>query len=112
MPITHGKPYTWVCYNYVIVYVCLVSAQNYLLFFKRFNLFIFREGGKEGERQGEKHQCEVASHALPTGDLACNPGTCPDWESNWRFFGSHARTQSTEPHQPGLRIISNDRDMP
>ena len=32
-------------------------------------------------------------------DLACNPGTCPNWESNQRPFGSQAGTQSTEPHQ-------------
>ena len=32
--------------------------------------------------QGEKHQCVVASYMPPTGDLACNPGMCPDWESN------------------------------
>ena len=24
----------------------------------------------------------------PTGDLACNPGICPDWESNQQPFGS------------------------
>ena len=23
----------------------------------------------------------------PTRDLACNPGMCPDWESNWQPFG-------------------------
>ena len=51
-------------------------------FFKIYYLFIFRERGKEGEREGEKHQCVVASHASPTGDLADNPGMCPDWESN------------------------------
>ena len=45
-------------------------------------LFIFRERGREGEREGEKHQCVVASHARPAGDLACNPGMCPDRESN------------------------------
>ena len=33
-------------------------------------LFIFRENGKEGEKEGEKHQCVVASHMPPTGDLA------------------------------------------
>ena len=37
----------------------------------------------EGERKGEQHQCVVASHTHPIGDLALNPGTCPDWESNW-----------------------------
>ena len=41
----------------------------------------------------------------PTGDLACNPGTCPDWESNQWPFGSQAGTQSTEPHQPGPKVI-------
>ena len=51
-------------------------------------LFISRERGREGEREGEKHQCVVTSHVAPTGDLACNPGMCPDWESNWRPFGS------------------------
>ena len=38
----------------------------------------------------------------PTGDLACNLGTCPDWESNWRPFGLQASTQSMEPPQAGL----------
>ena len=63
-------------------------------------LFIL-ERGKEGEREGEKHQCVVASRASPTGDLACNPGMCTDWESNQQLFGSQASDQSTEPHQPG-----------
>ena len=57
-------------------------------------MLIFREEGK--------HQGVVASCAPPTGDLAHNPGMCPDWELNWRLFGSQASTQSTEPHQPGL----------
>ena len=42
----------------------------------------------------------------PTGDLACNPGMCPDWESNWRPFGSQAGAQSTEPHQPGPYLFT------
>ena len=25
---------------------------------------------------------------VPTGDLAHNPGMCPDWELNWQPFGS------------------------
>ena len=32
--------------------------------------------------------CGCLSHGPPTGDLACNPGMCPDWESNRRPFGS------------------------
>ena len=55
--------------------------------FLRFYLFIFyREEGRE--KEGEKHHCVVASHVAPTGDLAHNPGMCPDWESNRQPFGS------------------------
>ena len=45
-------------------------------------IFIFREMGKEGEREGEKHPCVVASHAPTTRDLVHNPGMCPDRESS------------------------------
>ena len=61
----------------------------------------------EGEREGEKHQCVVASHVPPTGDLACNPGMCPDWELNQQPFGLQAGTQSTEPHHQGNIYIFN-----
>ena len=37
--------------------------------FLMFYLFIFRVRGREGEREEEKHQCVVASHAPPTGGL-------------------------------------------
>ena len=47
-------------------------------FFKKI-LFIFRERGREGEREGEKHQYAVASHMPSPGDLAHNPGMCPRW---------------------------------
>ena len=50
-------------------------------------LFIyFLDRGEGREKEGEKHQCVVASRAPPTGDLAHNQGLCPDWESNWRPF--------------------------
>ena len=49
-----------------------------LFFFE--GLFIFRQRGREGEREGEKHQCVVALCPAP-GNLAGNPGLCPDWES-------------------------------
>ena len=58
--------------------------------------------GREGEREGEKHQCVVASHTPPTGDLACNPGMRPDWKLNQWPFGLQAGAQSAEPHQLGL----------
>ena len=44
--------------------------------------------------------CGCLSH----GDLAFNPGMCPDWESNQQTLGSPASTQSTDPHQPGLSV--------
>ena len=56
-------------------------------------IYLFIESGEEGEREGEKHQCVVASRVPPTGDLAHNPGMCPDWESNRRplgFAGQHS----------------------
>ena len=58
--------------------------------------------GREREREEEKHQYVVASHTPPTGDLAHNPGMCPDWESNQRPFALQVHAQSSEPHQPGL----------
>ena len=33
-----------------------------------------------------------------TGDLARNPGMCPNWESIQQPFGSQAGAQSTELH--------------
>ena len=54
----------------------------FLNIFKRFYLFIFRQRGGEGDREGEKHECVVASGVTATGDLTCNPGMCPGWESN------------------------------
>ena len=59
----------------------------------------------EGEREGETHQCAVASRTPPIGDLAHNPGMYPDWESNQQPFGSQVGAQSTEPHQPGLIFL-------
>ena len=50
-----------------------------LVFLKEF-FVLFLEG--KARREGEKHQCVVTSHVPPTGDLACNPGMCPHWESN------------------------------
>ena len=74
----------------------LKMGRRSLSVFKRFYLFIFRERGRDGEREEEKHQCVVSSHTPPTGDLAHTPGMCPDWGSNQRPFGLQASNQSTE----------------
>ena len=78
------------------------------IFDRRFflkTLFIFRERGREGERERnvevpETHR-SVAPRKPPTGDLACTPCVYPNWGSNWRPIGLQASTQSTEPPQPG-----------
>ena len=74
---------------------CLVEFFSF-----RYYLFIFREG-KGGRKRGRECQCVVASPVSPTGDLAHNPGMCPDWELNRWPFGLQASTQSTDPHQAG-----------
>ena len=91
-----------------IEYLWTESESTYLFFLIKdfiylfIYLFIFfRERVREGEREGEKYQCVVVSHTSPTGDLACSPCMCPDWEQNWRPIASQSDTQSTEPHQPG-----------
>ena len=76
-------------------------GNAYVFFFLIFYLFL--ERGREGEREGEKHQCVVVSHGGPTGDLALNLGMCSDWESNRQPFGSQAGVQSTESHHRGLK---------
>ena len=76
------------------MYIMRKAGIEYFL--KTFYLFIL-ERGSEGEREGEKHQSVDASCVPPTGDLSCNPGMFPDWESNWQLLCSQARTQSTEP---------------
>ena len=45
---------------------CRKKAE-FFFFFKDFYLFIFREKGREGERDGEKYQCVVSSNAPPLG---------------------------------------------
>ena len=57
---------------------CYFFLRRFIYLF----LIYFLERGREGEREGEKHQCVVASHEPPTGDLARNPGMCPDQELN------------------------------
>ena len=49
-----------------------------------------------------------APHTPPTGDLAHNPGMCPNWESNQQPFGSQAGAQSPEPHWPeqNMKILN------
>ena len=72
-------------------------------------LFIFREKGRDDERERnidvqEIHQL-AASHTPPTRNLAYNPGMCPNQVSHWPPFSSQAGAQSTEPHQPRWILV-------
>ena len=48
----------------------------------------------------------ISPGVLPPGDLAHNPGMCPDCELNRLPFGSQFGAQSSEPHQPGLKSMA------
>ena len=74
-----------------------------LIFFLNVYVFIFRGEGKEKERERNINVQLPLMHP-PTRDLAHNPGMCPDWESNQQPFGLQGHPQSTEPHQPGLKV--------
>ena len=69
------------------------------LFFKRFYLFIFRQRGRELEREGERYQCVVASRTPPTEVLAHNPGMC--LTGKW--------TSDPLVHRPALNPLSYTR---
>ena len=43
--------------------------------------------------------------SAPTGDLAHNPGMCPDWESNLRPFGLQAALNPLSRTSQVLRCV-------
>ena len=66
-------------------------------------LFIYLRGeGREKER--ERNNVWLPLLSSPR-EPACNPGMCSDWELNQQLFGLQPGTQSTETHEPGLKII-------
>ena len=69
-------------------------------------MYLVLERGEGTKKGRETSMCSCLSHAA-CGDLAHNPGMCPDWELNLQPFVSQAGTQSTEPHQPGLFNVLN-----
>ena len=61
--------------------------------------------GKGGRKRGRETSICGRLLQAPTRGLAHNPGMCPDWESNQRFFGSQAHIQSSELYQSGWKFI-------
>ena len=66
--------------------------------------FLERGEGRKEERERHIYVWLPLACLLPRNPT-CNPGMCPDWESNWRPFVLQAGTQSTELHQPGLHSV-------
>ena len=60
----------------------LTNLMNLFLKKDFIYLLLERGEGKEKERERSIDVWLSLTHVLPTGDLACNPGLCPDWESN------------------------------
>ena len=75
--------YLWLLelYFYFVLKRFLISNFLLLLLKDFIYLFLKSSEGREKEREGN-NQCVVACHVPPTGDLAHNPGMCPDWELN------------------------------
>ena len=76
--------------------------SKHLALFKRFYLFVFRERGREREREEGNINVWLPRACPAPGYMAYDPGMCPDWEWNQQPSGSQAGTQSTEPHQWGI----------
>ena len=62
-----------ICVNFIYLFIYLFTY----FFFLSFLSFLSWQRGREGEREGEKHQSVVASHVPPTGDLDWIPGNVP-----------------------------------
>ena len=62
-------------------------------FLKILFIYSFIDSGEGREKERERNINVWLPLVHPaTGDLACNPGMCPDWESIQRPFGSQAGT--------------------
>ena len=60
----------------MLMCVTIFNFSFYILF-----IYFYREG-EGGRKRGRETSIVVASCTPPPGDLALNPGMCPDWESN------------------------------
>ena len=86
--------------DFCLYFLLWQNIYNLPIFKDFIYLFLERGEGKEKEWERNIHVW-LPLTCPPTGDLACNPGTCPGWESNLWPFGLQTRTQCTEPQQPG-----------
>ncbi|KAF6088458.1 hypothetical protein HJG60_008283 [Phyllostomus discolor] len=88
------------CFSFIVIlFGFLILTIVIVLSFKKIYLFIFREG-REGDREGEK---KINVQLL--GVMACNPGMCPDWESNKRHFGSQPMLNPLSYASQGVIVL-------
>ena len=91
------------------IFKYLQSSQSTYFFFKI--LFIFRERGREGEGEENKHRCHVPEKQISCLSHAPNQGLglqlrhvpWPEIKHMTLQF-TDADAKSTEPHQPGLKV--------
>ena len=84
-------------HRHILKSLYALSWLFYLFIFKRFYLFIFRERRREGEREGEKHWCVVASHKPPLGS----------WSATQACALTGNRTSDPLIHRPALNPLSH-----
>ena len=76
-----------------------LKMNPFNIYFEDF-IYLFLERGERREKERERNtSLLVASHVPPPQDLACNPGTCPDWES----------TSDLSVCRPALNPVSHTR---
>ena len=76
------------------------------VYFLKYFIYLFLERGEGREKERERNIDHlIASCIPPTGDLACNPGMCPDWDLNLWPFGLWDNTQPTELYQSGQQVF-------
>ena len=67
--------------NYLVTNFFSLTAFKPLSFLKRFYFIYLQTEGKGGRKRGRETSVWLP-RVPPTGDMACNPGMCPDWEFN------------------------------
>ena len=84
-----------------IIKIFLEFTDKNLFIFLRFYIFIFREKGREGERERGKHHCVVACCVSLAGVLPDLQPRHVHWLGiKLQLCDSQTHTQSIELHQP------------
>ena len=99
------QPFICIDVPFIAFYIMYLFTRivTFIIFSKDF-IYLFLDRGGRRETEGEKLWSGCLFHT-PARDLGHNAGPRPNWELNWRPFGSHALAQSTEPHQPGVLVL-------